>query len=78
MKSVDDSLISPSKNLLFVDKVSMFVFASEEKCDNGCCLILIHEMNFFLEVCSERGYSCSSCDEDYFFPFHGISKCGFS
>ena len=78
MESVNDSLISPSKNLFFVDEISVFVFASEEECDYRCCLILIHEMNFFLEICSERGDSGSSCDEDYFFPFHGISECGFS
>ena len=54
------------------------MFAAKEQGDDGSIDVLVHVVHFFLEETSERSKSSTSSYKDNFFPFHGISKRGFS
>ena len=54
------------------------MFAAKEQGDDGSTGILLHIINFFLKETSERSKSCSRSYKNNFFPFHSISKSGFS
>jgi len=83
MQSIDDALVSPPQNLIFVDKIAVFVFAAEKQGDYGYCdlfsLVLLLEVEYLLlEVGSERCQTCSGSHKDNFFPLHSVSKGRFA
>ncbi len=83
MQSIDDSLVSPPQNLVFVDEVTVFVFAAEEQRDDGyihlfSLLSLLEVEHFLLDVPSERCQTCPRSHEDHLFPSHSVSKGGFT
>jgi len=83
VQPIDNSLVPPAQNLLFVDKIAVFVFAAEKQSDNGhinlLSLISLLKIEYFLlNVCSERCQACPGSHENHFLPLHRLSKGRFT
>lgn len=77
MKNVDNLLFNPLFDFLLVNKITIWFFTAEEKCDFGEIYILsisclFHEMLLFLQITSKWSKTSANGNENDFFPFHSI------